>query len=61
MPRPGGWNRVVVDVASLEETLERLVAAGVPVRSGVAEGRAGRQAVVEDASGNAVELFEPAG
>lgn len=60
VPQPGGWNRVVVDVDSVADTLDRLVEAGVRVRSGVVDGQAGRQAVVEDASGNAVELFEPA-
>lgn len=59
-PAPGGWNRIQVPVASLDETLTRLLDAGVPVRGDVVEGQGGRQAIVEDASGNPIEVFEAA-
>lgn len=59
LPRPGGWNRIQVEVDSLDATLSRLTAAGVPVRGDVVEGRGGRQAIVEDSSGNPIEIFEP--
>ena len=61
VPQPGGWNRLQVEVDSLEDTMSRLAAAGVRVRSEIVEGNAGRQAIVEDSSGNPFELFEPAG
>ena len=59
-PRPGGWNRIQVQVESLDEALERLAAQGVRLRGGVVEGRGGRQVIAEDASGNPIEVFEPA-
>jgi predicted enzyme related to lactoylglutathione lyase len=59
-PEPGGWTRLVVEVDSLDDVVERLHRAGVPLRGDVIDGRGGRQAIAEDASGNAVELFEPA-
>ncbi|GAB3256030.1 VOC family protein [Arthrobacter pigmenti] len=59
LPEPGGWNRFQVVVAELDAVLARLVDAGVPVRTGIVRGGGGRQAVIEDPSGNAVELLEP--
>ena len=59
-PEPGGWNRLVIDVDDLDDVAERLRAAGVAFRGEVVEGRGGRQVLVEDPSGNPVELFEPA-
>ena len=59
-PAPGGWNRIQVEVPDLDEVLRRLEAAGVPTRGDVIEGRGGRQVIVEDASGNPIEVFEPA-
>ena len=58
-PAPGGWNRFQLEVADLDDTVERLHGAGVTFRGGVAEGAGGRQILVEDPSGNPVELFEP--
>lgn len=58
-PRPGGWNRLQVEVDSVADTVTRLTGAGVRVRSEIVEGQGGRQAIVEDASGNPFELFEP--
>ena len=59
-PEPGGWNRLVVDVADLDGVVDRLRDAGVTFRGEVVEGRGGRQVLLEDPSGNPVELFQPA-
>jgi catechol 2,3-dioxygenase-like lactoylglutathione lyase family enzyme len=60
-PVPGGWNRIQLVVDDLCSMTQRLAAAGVAVRCGPTEGRAGRQVVVDDPSGNPLELFEPKG
>ena len=57
-PTPGGWNRIQVPVDSLDDTLARLRAAGVSLRGDIVDGQGGRQAIVEDASGNPIEVFE---
>lgn len=57
MPRPGGWNRIQVEIDSLDSMLARLREAGVTEHE-VVDGIGGRQALVEDASGNRIELFE---
>jgi catechol 2,3-dioxygenase-like lactoylglutathione lyase family enzyme len=59
-PAPGGWNRIQVEVDDVEAVVRRLTDAGVRTRGEVIDGRGGRQAIVEDASGNPIELFEPA-
>jgi catechol 2,3-dioxygenase-like lactoylglutathione lyase family enzyme len=58
-PEPGGWNRFQIEVADLAADVERLRAAGVPLRSDIIHGVGGDQVLVDDPSGNAVELFEP--
>jgi catechol 2,3-dioxygenase-like lactoylglutathione lyase family enzyme len=58
-PEPGGWNRFMVEVGDLDSSAAALRAAGVRFRSGVIEGVGVRQLVVEDPSGNPVELFSP--
>jgi catechol 2,3-dioxygenase-like lactoylglutathione lyase family enzyme len=58
-PEPGGWNRFTVEVSDVAATVERLRAAGVTFRSDVIAGTGGYQALVEDPSGNPIELFEP--
>jgi catechol 2,3-dioxygenase-like lactoylglutathione lyase family enzyme len=58
-PAPGGWNRIALEVSDLDDTVARLRAAGVGFRSDIIDGVGGRQALVEDPSGNLVELFEP--
>lgn len=58
-PQPGGWARFQLAVDDLDTSLEALRAAGATLRSGVLEGPGGRQVVVDDPSGNAIELFEP--
>jgi catechol 2,3-dioxygenase-like lactoylglutathione lyase family enzyme len=57
-PSPGGWARFQLLVDDLDGELATLTGSGVRVRTGIVEGVGGRQAVIEDPSGNAVELFE---
>lgn len=59
VPRPGGWNRFTLEVEDLEAVVERLRSAGVRLRSDVVVGVGGHQVLVEDPSGNPVELFQP--
>ncbi|WP_129308751.1 VOC family protein [Streptomyces sp. L2] len=59
LPRPGGWNRISLEVADVEADARRLRAAGVRLRNEVVTGVGGKQVLVEDPSGNPVELFEP--
>ncbi len=61
LPAPGGWNRFQLVVADVRAEVGHLERAGVAVRMSVVDGNAGAQAVVEDPSGNPVELFQPAG
>jgi catechol 2,3-dioxygenase-like lactoylglutathione lyase family enzyme len=58
-PGPGGWNRLVVTVVDLERIAGELRAAGVTFRNDVVTGPGGKQILLEDPSGNPVELFEP--
>jgi catechol 2,3-dioxygenase-like lactoylglutathione lyase family enzyme len=58
-PEPGGWNRFIVELPDLDSRVTALREAGVPFRSGIIEGVGGRQVIVEDPSGNPVELFSP--
>jgi glyoxylase I family protein len=58
--RPGGSNRVVLQVKDLPAVIETLRAEGVPFRNAMETGPAGRQIQVSDPDGNPVELFEPA-
>lgn len=60
-PGPGGWNRIHFIVDDLAREIERLRTAGVPFRNDVVTGPGGSQILVEDPSGNLVELFQPAG
>ncbi len=57
-PEPGGWNRFQLVVDDLDHAVESLRRRGAAMRSDVIDGRAGRQVIVDDPSGNAVELFE---
>jgi catechol 2,3-dioxygenase-like lactoylglutathione lyase family enzyme len=61
VPHPGGWNRIHLLVDDIDSEVDRLRAAGVPFRSEVVSGPGGRQIVLDDPSGNPVELFQPAG
>jgi catechol 2,3-dioxygenase-like lactoylglutathione lyase family enzyme len=58
-PQPGGWNRFQLEVPDVEAMVERLRAAGVSVRGDVVSGVGVKQAIIEDPSGNPVELDEP--
>ncbi|HEY1276920.1 MAG TPA: VOC family protein [Thermoleophilaceae bacterium] len=59
LPEPGGWNRFQIEVDDLESLVEELRAAGARFRNEIVDGTGGRQILVEDPSGNPVELFEP--
>lgn len=57
---PGGWNRVHLEVTDLTAEVERLRAAGVPFRTDdIVTGPGGAQIILDDPSGNPVELFQP--
>ncbi len=58
MPTPGGWNRIQIEVQNLQATVQRLKAAGCLFRNEIVEGTGGKQILLNDASGNAVELFQ---
>jgi predicted enzyme related to lactoylglutathione lyase len=59
-PGPGGWNRIHLIVKDLSAEENRLRAAGVHFRNDIVSGPGGLQILVEDPSGNVVELFQPA-
>lgn len=61
VPSPGGWCRFQRVVDDLDAEVVRLTAAGATLRGRPVGGQAGRQVVVDDPSGNPVELFDPAG
>ena len=58
-PEPGGWNRLVLEVKDIEATIAKLEAQGAKFRSKPITGPGGKQVLVEDPSGNPIELFEP--
>lgn len=58
-PEPGGWNRIQLELEDLEAAVDALRQAGASFRNEIVEGRGGKQILVEDPAGNAVELFEP--
>jgi catechol 2,3-dioxygenase-like lactoylglutathione lyase family enzyme len=58
-PGPGGWNRIHLIVEDLEAEVAALRAAGVRFRSDIVRGPGGAQIVLDDPSGNPVELFQP--
>jgi len=57
--QPGGWNRFMIEVADLAGTVGRLKAAGAHFRNEIVTGIGTKQILLEDPSGNVVELFEP--
>jgi len=59
-PEPGGWNRIVLKTSNLEADVDVLKKAGGRFRNDIVAGPGGRQILLEDPSGNLVELFEPA-
>jgi len=60
-PGPGGWNRIHFVVEDIEADVARLRAAGVRFRNDIITGPGGKQIVLEDPSGNPIELFQPSG
>ncbi len=56
---PGGWNRIQLEVPDLTAQVDRLRKAGVAFRNGIVTVAGGRQVLLEDPSGNPIELFEP--
>ena len=58
-PSPGGWNRIQIGVADLSATVARLRAAGLTFRNDIVKGNGGLQILLDDPSGNPVELFQP--
>ena len=59
-PGPGGWNRLVIVVDDLQAEVDRLRAAAVRFRNEIVSGPGGKQILLEDPSGNVVELFQRA-
>ena len=58
-PEPGGWNRLVIVVDDVPEALARLDEQGTTRRNDPISGPGGTQVVIEDPSGNPIELFTP--
>ena len=58
-PVPGGWNRIHLIVDDIEAEVERLRSEGVTFRNDIVTGPGGRQILLDDPSGNPVELFQP--
>jgi catechol 2,3-dioxygenase-like lactoylglutathione lyase family enzyme len=59
-PRPGGWNRIHLIVDDIDAEVSRLRNAGAPFRNDILSGPGGKQILLQDPSGNVVELFQPA-
>jgi catechol 2,3-dioxygenase-like lactoylglutathione lyase family enzyme len=59
-PGPGGWNRIHLIVDDIDGEVDRLRAAGLSFRNEVVSGPGGRQILLDDPSGNPIELFQPA-
>jgi catechol 2,3-dioxygenase-like lactoylglutathione lyase family enzyme len=60
-PGPGGWNRIHLIVDDIAVEVERLRAAGLRFRNDIVSGPGGKQILVDDPSGNPIEIFQPAG
>ena len=58
-PVAGGWNRLVLETDGLESLVARLKSAGAVMRGDIVSGPGGKQALLNDPSGNPIELFEP--
>ena len=61
VPSPGGWNRIHLIVSDVAAEVEKLRADGVTFRNDIVTGPGGQQILLEDPSGNVIELFQPAG
>jgi predicted enzyme related to lactoylglutathione lyase len=60
-PGPGGWNRIHLIVDDIASEVDRLRREGVAFRNDILKGPGGSQVLIEDPSGNPIELFQPAG
>lgn len=60
VPEPGGWNRIQIPTEDLDRTVKALRNAGARFRNEIVEGRGGRQILLQDPSGNLIELFQSA-
>jgi catechol 2,3-dioxygenase-like lactoylglutathione lyase family enzyme len=60
-PEPGGWNRIHFIVEDIAAEVERLRSTGATFRNDIVSGPGGQQILLEDPSGNPIELFQPAG
>jgi predicted enzyme related to lactoylglutathione lyase len=60
-PGPGGWNRIHLIVEDIAAETDRLRAAGLSFRNEFVTGPGGSQVLIDDPSGNPIELFQPAG
>ena len=58
VPEPGGWNRLVIEVEDVAAMVSTLKTAGVRFRNDIVSGPGGSQVLVEDPSGNPIELFQ---
>jgi catechol 2,3-dioxygenase-like lactoylglutathione lyase family enzyme len=58
LPEPGGWNRIQLEVEDLDREVERLRAAGAQFRNEIVVGTGGSQILLDDPSGNPIELFQ---
>ena len=61
VPAPGGWNRIHLIVGDIAAEVDKLRGAGVTFRNDIVTGPGGQQILLEDPSGNVIELFQPAG
>ena len=59
LPEPGGWNRIQIAVDNLESEYSRLSKKGAKFRNEIVNGQGGKQILLQDPSGNLIELFEP--
>jgi catechol 2,3-dioxygenase-like lactoylglutathione lyase family enzyme len=59
VPVPGGWNRLVIEVADIRASMQALQPTGARFRSEPITGPGGQQVLVDDPSGNPIELFQP--
>ena len=58
-PVPGGWNRIQIEIENLEAAVASLKTAGARFRNEIVTGNGGKQILIEDPSGNPIELFQP--
>lgn len=59
VPSPGGWNRFQLETDNLDRFVNELKSKGASFRSDIITGQGGKQALLQDPSGNLIELFEP--